>query len=94
MPITPKELIEVPAKTLDKLWIRALQIQAPELDGEVSAVAILLPYNDAGETGPEIRVSFDNVMAEIVGGNMKLAAAFQAILEAVQDKINPEVVEE
>ena len=92
MPIKPIEDIVVPAKTLDKLWITRLIISAPTLGGDANAEIQLLPYNDQGETGEIVGISINSILQEILDGNEHLAAAYQAILNAIQYKVNPNYV--
>ncbi len=94
MALKPKEAIVIPSKTLDKLWLQRLEIQAFELGGEAHATVRVLPYNDQGATGESFNVNMDNIMARIAAGDAKLAAAFQTILTAVQYEIDPNFVPE
>jgi hypothetical protein len=94
MPLQPKDPIVVPAKTLDKLWVIRIEINAPSLGGDANVAVQLLPYNDQGETGEVFAVNFHNVLEEIEGGNELLANAFEAIMTAVQYKLTPEAFEE
>jgi hypothetical protein len=94
MPLQPKDPIVVPAKTLDKLWILRLEINAPTLGGDANVSVQLLPYNDQGETGEVFVVNFHNILQEIDNGHPYLSNAFEAILTAAQHKLTPEAFEE
>jgi hypothetical protein len=94
MPIKPKEDIVIPAKTLDKLWIIRVVVSAPSLGGDANAEIQLMPYNDQGETGEIIGVSINSILEEIQNGNEQLAAAYTAIMNAIQHKIDPDFVPE
>lgn len=88
MPINAKNPIIIPAATLDKFWIQRLVITAPEVGGDANAEITLIPYNNSGAkdyTQPKV-IKFHNILSEIAAGNVKLAQAFGAIMEAVQDK--------
>jgi hypothetical protein len=78
--------ISIPAKTADKLWVTALHIIANDTTKPIRVMATLSPYVSATNelVGTQKQLVVNDLFAE-VAKNPKVAAAAQALFEAVQD---------
>lgn len=96
MPILPKSPINVPEKNFDRLGVSSINIMCPlksllvpEME-DASASIFFVPYNsETGEKhmGGVFSMSIPSIVARILENpNGKLAIAYQAILEAVQEE--------
>ncbi len=64
MPIQAEPIV-IPSKTLDKYWIHALSIGTTGVGGVALLKSTLIPYNSAGDSGPEIVLDTINVFEQI-----------------------------
>ena len=89
MAITPKEVIEVPAKTYDKLWVSSLSIDA-SLGGEANARFVFTPYSETDGFYPAgaFQIELNGILGKIEAGDTQLAEAFSAIMAIAQREIN------
>lgn len=93
MPITNTQPITVPAsseKTFDSIWIRRIAINTPTPSGRSFAEILVSPYSTQDQSvyeGQQKRLEIPNIL-EKAQTNPKIAAAMQAIIEAVDSIIN------
>jgi len=93
MPITNTQPITVPAsseKTFDSIWIKRVIINTPTPSGRSFAEILVCPYSTQDQSiyeGQQKRLEIPNIL-EKAQTNPKIAAAMQAIIEAVDSIIN------
>lgn len=85
MPINASTPIQVPASTLDKLWLRRIEIIAMTVGGDANATIDMVYYNDDGQRGPIKRLFVQSILNQISEGNTSLANAYQSLLAAIQE---------
>lgn len=90
MPIQPTEPIVIPQKTADKLWITSLHIISPNplnpTRGHITIAPCVSDNNNEIITSLQKSIVIDDLFSE-VESNPKLAAAIQAIFEAVDSMV-------
>lgn len=64
MPIQAAPIV-IPSKTLDKYWVQSLSIGTTGVGGVALLKSTLIPYNSAGDIGPEIILDTINVFEQI-----------------------------
>jgi hypothetical protein len=80
------EEIVVPEKKFNKLRLSFFSIAAPFTGGEARAEVHLIPYNDAGDSLPEMRkvLFIEDIFARPV--DSKIATAYGALLDAIDEE--------
>lgn len=93
MPITNIQPIIIPAsseKTFDSVWIKRVVINTPTPSGRSFAEILVCPYSTQDQStldNQAKRLEVPNVL-EQAQTNPKIAAAMQAIIEAVDSIMN------
>lgn len=64
MPIVADPII-VPEKVLNKFWVYSFSVGTTGVNGAALLHSSLLPYNDAGDVGPEITLDTINVFEQV-----------------------------
>ena len=96
MPISNTQPIIVPAspeKTFDSVWIKSIVIHSPTPTSESVAQILVCPYSTQDQSTLDDhakRLEIPNIL-EKAQTNPKIAAAMQAIIEAVDSIINEQL---
>lgn len=89
MPIIASEPVEIPATTLDKIWLSRVEIIVPSATAPTSATIFSYYTNDSGQRGPTKQYRLNDLLTKINNNTtpleQKIRAAYLAILDVVQD---------
>jgi hypothetical protein len=88
MAILLNEEIVVTAKTLGKLWVKSFTIKSPTPNGEIHAMAQLMPYNDSGDFSKEQTkvITISNIEVKVLDTDSNLAKAMYYMIESLKEE--------
>ncbi len=95
MPVAPIEPIVIPAKTLDKFWIKRIEINSPNINGEASAQVSMTAYNDNGETDNNTTyLEISQIMQKAMANpDSNIAKAMHFLLLSIDEEYKSQVGE-
>lgn len=88
MAIILNEEITIPSKSFNKMWVRSIEISPINMNSEINALVVLVPYNSDGEfyEPGAITLNIVNIIQKSEDTESNIAKAMHYLMESINQE--------
>lgn len=94
MAIILDEEITIPSKSFNKMWVRRIEISPININSEINAVAVLVPYNVDGEfyEPGAVTLNIIDIVKKSENAESNIAKAMYYLIESINEEYMASIV--